>query len=575
MDRRQMNAVVGVAALVVLGVLLFFGLQLRDTQATSRQRTVTRFQERATLISALTQAIFSAAVSTPQAARQYGGAVVSGQTLDKTAAAGHLVYMALTDDRGKIIAASSGLTPVARAALSSRSGALHSTLQGAPVSLSDVLSDGPRGTKVIEYAVALKTAAGRRVLVSGAPLGVFSTFLGSYLRRVPAGSGVTSVLDSRGNVIGAADPHLVAGQPVAPALLKAIQSGSQGRYGSDGYFSAVDVPQTRWRVVLTQPQSTVFYSISGARKWTPWIIFSVLGCLAVGFLVLLSRLLANGAKLGLANRRLVSNNTKLESTNELLRHAAELARSNAELEQFASIASHDLQEPLRKVQTFAAQIEAMERDRLSEDGQDYLRRMSAAAGRMRTLIDDLLMFSRVSTQGRPFVEVDLNEVVAQVLVDLELVIEETGAKVTIDDLPAISADPVQMRQLMQNLLGNALKFRREDIAPQIGVRARVLDGIVELTVEDNGIGFDSQYAGRIFRAFERLHGIVDYPGTGIGLALCRKIVERHHGTITADSTIGGGSVFELRLPVEQPAGAADTDSLPAELIFDEASAVHA
>ena len=259
-----------------------------------------------------------------------------------------------------------------------------------------------------------------------------------------------------------------------------------------------------------------------------------------------------------------------KSAAELAR-SAELSRSNAELEQFASVASHDLQEPLRKVQTFAAQLTATEHDRLSAQGQDFLRRMSDAAGRMRTLIDDLLMFSRVSTQGRAFVPVDLGEIVEQVLVDLELSITDSGARVSVDALPRVEADPVQMRQLLQNLLGNALKFHRDGIVPELRVSAEVGDHLAELTIQDNGIGFDEQYATRIFGAFERLHGARAYPGTGIGLALCRKIVERHHGTITAESEVGHGARFTVRLPVEQATeGAAVTPLFP-ETIDQEAS----
>jgi light-regulated signal transduction histidine kinase (bacteriophytochrome) len=182
---------------------------------------------------------------------------------------------------------------------------------------------------------------------------------------------------------------------------------------------------------------------------------------------------------------------------------------------------------------------------------------------MRTLIDDLLMFSRVSTKGLPFITVDLSEVVAQVLVDLELSIDESGARVTIDGLPTVEADPVQMRQLLQNLLGNALKFRREGVVPELQVRARVTDQLTVLTIKDNGIGFDEQYASRIFGAFERLHGARAYAGTGIGLALCRKIVERHHGTISAESEVGSGATFTVRLPIEQTMdGAAVTSLFP-------------
>jgi PAS domain S-box-containing protein len=277
------------------------------------------------------------------------------------------------------------------------------------------------------------------------------------------------------------------------------------------------------------------------------------------------------AALSSANARLASTNARLESSNALLRQAAELSRSNAELEQFASVASHDLQEPLRKVQTFAAQLTASEHDRLSEQGRDFLRRMSEAAARMRTLIDDLLMFSRVSTNGRPFVAVDLGEIVAKVLLHLELSIKESGARVTVDVLPTIEADPVQMRQLLQNLLGNALKFRREGVVPDVQVSVAVTDHVAELAVKDNGIGFDEQYATRIFGAFERLHGAREYAGTGIGLALCRKIVDRHHGTITAKSELGNGATFTVRLPIEQTSEAAAVTSLFPETIDQEVS----
>jgi signal transduction histidine kinase len=196
--------------------------------------------------------------------------------------------------------------------------------------------------------------------------------------------------------------------------------------------------------------------------------------------------------------------------------------------------------------------------------------MGDAAGRMRALIDDLLMFSRVSTQGQPFVRVDLGEVLAQVLVDLELSIAESSAQVSVDRLPTIEADPVQMRQLLQNLMGNALKFRREGAVPELTVTAELTDHVAELTVRDNGIGFDEQYATRIFRAFERLHGARAYAGTGIGLALCRKIVERHHGTITATSELGSGTTFTVRLPIEQAADRMESTSLFPETIDREA-----
>jgi signal transduction histidine kinase len=378
---------------------------------------------------------------------------------------------------------------------------------------------------------------------------------------VPTRGGTAYVLDSRSTIIGARRPAEPVGRTVGEdGLAEAVRHGADGAYGDDGYFVAVPVPGSTWRVVMTSTQDALFSANSGARKWLPWIILAVLGLTALAFLALLRRVMS-------ANDQLTDSNAHLQSTNALLRHAAELSRSNAELEQFASIASHDLQEPLRKVQTFAAQLNATESERLSEQGQDFLRRMSDAAGRMRALIDDLLMFSRVSTKARPFTAVDLSETVAYVLADLEIAIEESGAQLTIDPLPTIEAEPMQMRQLLQNLLGNALKFRRDGVTPEITVRATVADGIAELTVADNGLGFDAQFATRIFRAFERLHGTSAYPGTGIGLALCRKIVERHHGTITADGRENEGATFTVRLPLQQP----DVADAPPSSLFPESA----
>jgi signal transduction histidine kinase len=430
------------------------------------------------------------------------------------------------------------------------------------MSVSDIARDRVGGGAVIDLAVPVESSEGRRVLVTGLPASVLNGFLGSYLKRVPTGTGTAYVVDSRGGVIGSRNPATAVGNAVPePGLLASIQREPDGPFGRNGYFVANAVPGSSWRVVLTAENAALFGSVSGTRKWTPWVLYVALGIVALGFLALLRRLLTNASALSAANSQLTGSNARLKGSNVLLREAAELARSNRELEQFASIASHDLQEPLRKVQTFAAHLQAREHDRLSEEGQDFLRRMSAAAARMRALIDDLLMFSRVSTKGRPFVPVDLDDVVAQVLIDLELTIEETGAKVVIAELPTIDADPVQMRQLLQNLLENALKFRREGIVPEVAVSAGVSDGVAELTVRDNGLGFEPQYATRIFRAFERLHGTSAYPGTGIGLALCRKIVERHHGTITADSELGAGTVFTVRLPIERPADIVTPSSL--------------
>jgi signal transduction histidine kinase len=255
----------------------------------------------------------------------------------------------------------------------------------------------------------------------------------------------------------------------------------------------------------------------------------------------------------------------------LARQAQELARSNSELEQFAHVASHDLQEPLRKILAFGDRLKTSCSQGLGDQGHDYVERMQVAAARMQTLITDLLMLSRVTTQPQPFVSVDLTKIMRETVSDMEVCIQEVGGKVHLDPLPTIEADPVQMRQLLQNLIGNALKFHRNGEPPVVQVHAVLLQDqdeaeeadttkdapnhpCCEIRVEDNGIGFDEKYLDRIFTPFQRLHGRSEYQGTGMGLAICRKIVERHRGQITARSRPGQGAIFSVTLPIRQPQG---------------------
>ena len=237
---------------------------------------------------------------------------------------------------------------------------------------------------------------------------------------------------------------------------------------------------------------------------------------------------------------------------ELHEFTRKLQASNAELEDFAYVASHDLQEPLRKIQAFGDRLRSRYASALAPEAVDYLERMQNAASRMQTLINDLLTFSRVTTKGQPFVPVDLNRVAGEVLHDLERRITETQAEIIVGDLPVIEADPLQMRQLLQNLVSNAIKFHQPGVPPQVRVSATVNDHRAEIVVEDNGIGFDEKYAEKIFTMFERLHGRQTYEGTGIGLAICRKIAVRHNGDIVARSAPGEGATFIVTLPAEHP-----------------------
>lgn len=249
---------------------------------------------------------------------------------------------------------------------------------------------------------------------------------------------------------------------------------------------------------------------------------------------------------------------------ELKRQQQLLVQSNADLQQFAAIASHDLQEPLRKIQVFGNRLKEKFSDLLGVQGRDYIERMQSAVSRMQSLIEDLLIFARITTKAEPFVATNLERVAQEVLSDLEVRLQQTGGRVEVGSLPTIDADPLQMRQLLQNLISNALKFHRPGESPQVWLDSKLVkeqeqqeNEIADVTtkclirVKDNGIGFDEKLRDRIFQAFQRLHGRSTYEGTGMGLAICRKIVERHRGTITATSTPGQGATFIVTLPMQQ------------------------
>jgi PAS domain S-box-containing protein len=257
----------------------------------------------------------------------------------------------------------------------------------------------------------------------------------------------------------------------------------------------------------------------------------------------------------------ISKHLQAQKALEIL--TGELERSNKELQDFASVASHDLQEPLRKIQAFGDRLNAKYSEVLGTDGKDYLDRMLNASKRMQILINDLLTFSRITTKAQPFRKINLTRIFSEVISDLEIRIESTHAKIEYSELPSIEADPLQIRQLFQNILSNALKFHKTDTLPIIKVYTKyttLLDGTidggeskkaVEIIIEDNGIGFDEKYLDRIFNVFQRLHNQTEYSGTGVGLAVCRKIVERHRGHITAKSILGQGSSFIITLPLKQ------------------------
>jgi PAS domain S-box-containing protein len=273
---------------------------------------------------------------------------------------------------------------------------------------------------------------------------------------------------------------------------------------------------------------------------------------------------AANEELAASNEELAASNEQFSAINEELEETVQqLNRSNANLQQFAYVASHDLQEPLRKIRQFGDLLK-MRQTSLLGDELVYIERMQSAASRMATLIRDLLNFSRISMQGNTSVSVSLNGVVEQVLTTLELTIAETKAEVNAEPLPTIEGDSSQLNQLFQNLLGNAIKFRRPSVNPVIQITAHTLQAselppsvkparmaknYYRIDVVDNGIGFDEKYLDRIFQVFQRLHGKSEFAGTGIGLAICEKVVANHGGAITASSQPGQGATFRIYLPI--------------------------
>ncbi|MDO6507768.1 ATP-binding protein [Colwellia sp. 4_MG-2023] len=281
-------------------------------------------------------------------------------------------------------------------------------------------------------------------------------------------------------------------------------------------------------------------------------------------------LLGLGALVRLNNRNELRHRQSLEAKNEELTekvklrtkeltiYSEELARSNRELEDFAFVASHDLQEPLRKIRAFGDRLSSNYNEVIDERGLDFIERMRNAAERMSNLISDLLEYSRINTRGKAFAAVPLTQIITDVIDDLEVSIEESSAIIEYQDLPEINGDISQLNQLFLNLLSNAIKFRQENKIPKINIshsHESVFDSILNadilwniITVRDNGIGFDQEFEDKIFVPFQRLHARSAYKGTGIGLAVCRRIVERHGGTIDVRSEIGKGTCFTIRIP---------------------------
>jgi signal transduction histidine kinase len=529
LNSRKTRIVLVVTSALIAAVVALFGQALISNNNTERDAAKQRFTDEAKVSSALISSIFDSttAQAQEQLSKQFGGKLPA-KKLDKYARRSRLSYIVVLDPKGNTLATSTGATPDVLTSIAERPRHLKDVLGGAPWRLSGITSG-----KAAEYVTKIRADDGsERVIVQGFPVQLISAFVGGTLAKLPnAEKERALVVDSHGKVIAAAGARVGVGDP-APKLGK----------GREETTSAVT--NTEWRVQLSQKRSDLYAGSNTGIQWLILITLTLAGIVAV---VLLRRAIEQARAIEDANAELAVANRDLERTN------VELTRSNNELEQFASVASHDLQEPLRKVQTFGDQLERRFADDLNDEARDYLRRMRNASARMSVLIDDLLRFSRVTTQAKPHVPVDLGRVAQDVVADLEALVTESQGRVEVRSLPAAQADPTQMRQLLQNLIANALKFRRADVPPvvTVGTAQTSEPGMVAFSVSDNGIGFEKTYEERIFRVFERLHPRDVYAGTGIGLALCRKIVERHGGSITGEGRPGEGATFTVVLPAAQ------------------------
>jgi signal transduction histidine kinase len=553
-----------VAALFMSGLFGAFAYEFVRSQADSRRQAERSFHVQAHVTSELTSSLFqsTATGAATAAAKAFGGQAPNAAALTSLAKHSHLAYALVVDSAGHTLAASADAPPLAGVSRSELRHALASQLW-----LSNLRRVRGRANPVIQLELPFTTSFGRRIEVEAFDARVLVTFLSGYLHESGANPAqVGYIVDGENRVVAESTNRLTVGVRLRGGIV-APHGGRFVANGSAHYAASSPLAGSQWRVLLSEPTAALYPALAGSDSWILSAALLAFGLVALVALVLLRHMLIGTARVVEANRQLEDLNESLEErvaerTAVAEQRAAELARSNSELEQFASVASHDLQEPLRKIRMYAQRLPKRVGDDLSEEATSDLGRMHDAAERMQRLIDDLLSFARVSSRQRDFTPIDLSALARDVVGDLEARIRELDAQVEISELPVVAADRVQMGQLLQNLLSNALKFHREGVPPIVRIRAEIVEGEQSrfageaangrrclVAVEDNGIGFEPKYAERIFSAFERLHSRSEYEGTGIGLSIARKIAWRHGGELTATSAPGQGSTFTLTLPL--------------------------
>jgi len=507
-DARRSAAGNWVLILFAVGALVMLGAAaygLAHGQNGQRDQLESRFRGRAQLGAALVGSLFSASAGTQQqqAAQRFGDKI-NQSVLDRQAAAGGSKFIAITDSGGHVLGISSGGSP----------SGLESDLNAGPMFLRRALTSNSYGLSginpdgAIYTALPFKAKTGTRVQISAVDPKLLAAFLGGTLKQVSTNASSGSlIVDDSGGVIARA-----GGKPRGDVLRTSQPVGSTG-----------------WRLEFIADKGSVLAPVSGTNKWLPWAIL-VIGALALAAVgVLLKRALDAGRQVRVANE--------------------ELARSNADLERFAYVASHDLSEPLRTIGGFGGLLERRYGDRLDDEGRMMLGHITGGAARLQALIDGLLSYARVSTAPRNVVPVDLQELSGEVLTAIRPAINDRAATVDVGLMPTVEGERGQLSQLLQNLILNAIKFTADQVTPHVELSSRPLaDGRWEIRVADNGVGIAPDQAERIFHMFQRGTADRSRTGTGIGLALCARIVERHAGHIHVEPHDGGGSVFAFDLP---------------------------
>jgi signal transduction histidine kinase len=461
-----------VAAATVAALVGGFAYEFLHSQASSRRQAERSFVLRAEITSKLTSSLFSSSLGTEAAAaaKAFGGPSPSRASLDAVAAKSDSPYVLVLDSNGTVLASSSH-APTSRTDGAARAREARLALRHG-LWLSDLT--GARGAPMIELALPFKTLYGPRVQVEAFPAATLTTFLQGYLHESGSNpSQVGYLVDGRARVLADSTGALKLGQRLVGGL---AQGGPYGSSTGERYAAVAPLKGSAWRVVLTEPTSVLYPALAGSQSWILPGGLLAFGLIGLAALVLLRRMLMGAARIEEANRRLEDMNITLEErvaerTAVAEQRAEELARSNSELEQFASVASHDLQEPLRKIRMYAERLPKRAGDALPEDAASDLTRIYGAAERMQHLIDDLLSFARVSSREREFEPVDLTALAHEVVGDLEARVRELDAEVEIGELPVVAADRAQMGQLLQNLISNALKFHDPALRPVVRIRS--------------------------------------------------------------------------------------------------------